>query len=78
MSSGGSAFQAGGGIDVSDTRAGGSGGYGFHGQKQGATLPSLRNGVERYDTTIIKPSSVSTGANFNGEITFDFTSANNR
>lgn len=34
--------------------------------------------MERYDTTIIKPSSVSTGANFNGEITFDFTSSNNR
>eukprot|EP01043_Picozoa_sp_COSAG02_P041365 COSAG02_NODE_3421_length_6773_cov_2.734043_6_plen_541_part_00 len=63
---------------MGDSRAGSSAGYGFHGQKQGATLPSLRNGVERYDTTIIKPSSVSTGANFNGEITFDFTSANNR
>ena len=78
MASGGSVYQTGKGYDVGDTRAGGSSGYGFHGQKQGASLPSLRNGVERYDTTIIKPSSVSTGTNFNGEITFDFTSANNR
>ena len=75
---GNGAYQTGAGYDMSDTRAGGSSGYGFHGQKQGATLPSLRNGVERYDTTVIKPSSVSTGPNFNGEITFDFTSANNR
>jgi hypothetical protein len=79
MSSGSGAYQTGSGYDnVGDTRAGASAGYGFHGQKQGATLPSLRNGVERYDHTRIKPSSVSTGQNFNGEITFDFTSANNR
>jgi hypothetical protein len=79
MSSGSGAYQTGTGYDnVGDTRAGASSGYGFHGQKQGATIPSLRNGVERYDHTRIKPSSVSTGQNFNGEITFDFTSANNR
>ena len=39
-------YQTGAGYDMSDTRAGESSGYGFHGQKQGATLPSLRNGVE--------------------------------
>ena len=70
MSSGSGAYQTGSGYDTGgdgDTRAGASSGYGFHGQKQGATIPSLRNGVERYDHTIIKPSSVSTEDNFNGE-----------
>jgi hypothetical protein len=72
-------YQAGNGYGVNGaSRDGASAGFGFHSQKAGDSIPSLRNGVEKYDRTVIKPTSNSVDGAFAGEVTFDFTSANNR
>ena len=76
---GGSMYQAGSGYGMQgQSRDGVSAGYGFHSQKVGDKVPSLRNGVESYDRTIVRPTTNVTGSNATGEVTFDWTSANNR
>ena len=61
---GGSMYQAGSGYGMQgQSRDGVSAGYGFHSQKVGDKVPSLRNGVESYDRTIVRPTTNVTGSN---------------
>ena len=61
------AGQHGGGYGVSsDVRDGASTGFGFVSQKVGSVIPSMRNNVESFNRTILRPNGDVRGSNATG------------
>eukprot|EP01043_Picozoa_sp_COSAG02_P099838 COSAG02_NODE_35938_length_461_cov_0.770718_1_plen_108_part_01 len=73
------AGQHGGGYGVSsDVREGASTGFGFESQKVASVIPSMRNNVESFNRTILRPNGDVRGSNATGEAVFEFTSSASR